>query len=60
MRTIGRPRVGACFGYADTFGSQEGVALTFTYGRKSHALVLLIDYDLGGGVKDCSSPTAPT
>lgn len=51
-RTVGRPTVGACFGYADPRGAQEGLALTFSYGRKSHALVLLIDHDLGG-LKDC-------
>jgi hypothetical protein len=51
-RAVGKPTVGACFGYADPRGAQEGLALTFSYGRKSHALVLLIDHDLGG-LKDC-------
>ncbi|MEV8440237.1 plasmid pRiA4b ORF-3 family protein [Actinosynnema sp. NPDC051121] len=51
-RTVGKPTVGACFGYADPRGTQEGLALTFSYGRKSHTLVLLIDHDLGG-LKDC-------
>ncbi|WP_447006539.1 plasmid pRiA4b ORF-3 family protein [Saccharothrix isguenensis] len=50
--TVGKPTVGACFGYADPRGAQEGLALTFSYGRKSHVLVLLIDHDLGG-LKDC-------
>ncbi|PSL52350.1 pRiA4b ORF-3-like protein [Saccharothrix carnea] len=50
--TAGKPTVGACFGYADPRGAQEGLALTFSYGRKSHVLVLLIDHDLGG-LKDC-------
>ncbi|MCC8249688.1 plasmid pRiA4b ORF-3 family protein [Saccharothrix luteola] len=51
-RTVGKPTVGACFGYADPRGAQEGLALTFSYGRKAHAFVLLIDHDLGG-LKDC-------
>ncbi|NUT46919.1 MAG: plasmid pRiA4b ORF-3 family protein [Saccharothrix sp.] len=51
-RAVGKPTVGACFGYADPRGAQEGLALTFSYGRESHVLVLLIDHDLGG-VKDC-------
>jgi hypothetical protein len=50
---LGAPRVGRCFGYADAFGAQESIAVTFTYGRKSHAVVVLIDHDLGGGIKDC-------
>jgi len=50
---LGRPKVGASFGYADFFGDQEAIALTFGYGRKRHAVVVLIDHSLGGGVKDC-------
>jgi hypothetical protein len=50
---LGSPRIGPCFGYADSFGAQESIALIFTYGRKPHAVVVLIDHDLGGGVKDC-------
>jgi hypothetical protein len=53
VRAVGKPTVGPCFGYGDPRGAQEGLALTFSYGRKSHVLVLLIDHDLGGGVKDC-------
>jgi pRiA4b ORF-3-like protein len=51
VKDLSSLKVGACFGYAaDT---QAAIALTFTYGRKSHAVVTLIDYALGGGVKDC-------
>jgi hypothetical protein len=50
---LGSPRPGPCFGYADDFGAQQSLTITFSYGRKRHALVALIDYDLGGGVKDC-------
>ena len=57
---LGRPVVGACFGYRDdTLGSQESLAVTFRYGRKEHALVVLIDHDLGGGVKDCFPTDRP-
>ncbi|MDN5932351.1 MAG: hypothetical protein L0I24_14995, partial [Pseudonocardia sp.] len=49
---LGRPTVGASFGYVDMFGSQEALAITFTYRRKQHAVAVLIDHTLGGGVKD--------
>ena len=50
---LGRPRVGRCFGYADEHGAQEVIGITFAYGRKQHALAVLIDHGLGGGIKDC-------
>lgn len=50
---LGRPRVGPCFGYADERGAQEAIGITFSYGGKQHALAVLIDHDLGGGIKDC-------
>lgn len=50
---LGRPAVGKCFGYGDAFGEQETIALCFSYGRKRHAVGVLIDHVLGGGVKDC-------
>ncbi|WP_306750323.1 plasmid pRiA4b ORF-3 family protein [Saccharothrix yanglingensis] len=53
VKAVGKPAVGECFGYTDPHGAQQGVALTFSYGRKVHVLVVLIDHDLGGGVKDC-------
>jgi hypothetical protein len=56
---LGKPKVGACYGYGDEVAGQESVALTFTYGRKSHAIVVLIDHDLGGGVKDCFPTDQP-
>lgn len=59
-RELGRPEVRACFGYGDGgLGSQESVAVTFRYGRREHALVVLIDHDLGGGVKDCFPTDRP-
>jgi hypothetical protein len=57
VRGLGSPKVGACFGYSA--GTQSAVALTFTYGRKSHAVVVLIDHALGGGVKDCFPSDRP-
>ena len=50
---VGRPKAGACFGYSDLAGAQEVIALPFSYGRRQHALSVLIDHQLGGGVKDC-------
>jgi hypothetical protein len=50
---LGAPKPGPCFGYEDIFGEQRSLVMTFSYGRKKHALVVLIDYVLGGGIKDC-------
>jgi hypothetical protein len=50
---VGWPVPGRCFGYTDVYGEQRSMVLTFSYGRKVHALVVLIDYLLGGGIKDC-------
>jgi hypothetical protein len=49
---IGAPTVGPCWVYGDVFGGQESVTATFAYGRARHALCVLIDHNLGGGVKD--------
>lgn len=49
---IGSPLVGRCFRQGDRAGCQESVVAGFRYGRARHALVVLIDHDLGGGVKD--------
>jgi hypothetical protein len=40
-------------------GAQEVIGITFVYGSKQHALSVLIDHDLGGGIKDCF-PTVHT
>ena len=50
---LGRPATGPCFGYADIYGDQRSIVLDFSYARKKHAVVVLIDYLLGGGIKDC-------
>jgi hypothetical protein len=50
---VGRPKAGACFGYSDLAGAQEVIALQFSYGRRQHAVSVLIDHQISGGVKDC-------
>ena len=50
---LGTPRRGRAFGYADIYGEQQSMVITFAYGRKRHAIVVLIDYLLGGGIKTC-------
>ena len=50
---LGAPRPGPCFGYADIYGEQRSVVVSFSYGRKRHAMVVFIDYVLGGGVRHC-------
>jgi hypothetical protein len=52
-KVLGRPAPHECFSYGDAFGEQEAIALTFAYGRKKHAVCVLVDHGLGGGVKDC-------
>jgi Plasmid pRiA4b ORF-3-like protein len=56
---LGTPQVGPCFGFVDGFGAQEGITVSFSYGRKIHAFVVLIDHGLGGGVKDCYPTDRP-
>jgi hypothetical protein len=53
VKGLGAPVPGRCFGYRDLLGAQETIAITFRYRRQRHALCVLIDHDLGGGVKDC-------
>jgi hypothetical protein len=50
---IGVPTFGRCFGYTDVYGEQRSIVITFRYGPKTHAIIVLIDYLLGGGIKDC-------
>jgi len=52
-RTLGTPEWVSAFGFADPHGTQQSLAVEFRYGKRTHACVLLIDHDLGGGVKDC-------
>ncbi len=50
---LGQPEPGRCFGYGDVYGEQVSVIMCFKYGRKAHAVAVLIDNVLGGGIKDC-------
>lgn len=51
--SLGRPVVGRSWRFRDPDGSQESVTVVFGYGRREHALTVLIDHRLGGGVQDC-------
>ncbi|HEX5493085.1 MAG TPA: hypothetical protein VFX70_00740 [Mycobacteriales bacterium] len=49
----GRVTCGPCLVYGDVFGDQESVVATFGYpSGETHALVVLVDQNLGGIVKD--------
>jgi hypothetical protein len=50
--TIGAPRVGDCWHYADVGGRQESLTMTFAYGDRQHAVSVLIDHGRGGGIRD--------
>jgi hypothetical protein len=51
-RTLGSPRVGDCWHYADVGGRQESLTMTFAYGHRQHALCVLIDHGRGGKIRD--------
>jgi hypothetical protein len=38
--------------YGDVFGEQSSIGILFAYGHREHALSVLIDHALGGGIKD--------
>ena len=50
--TLGSPRAGDCWHYADTGGRQESLTMTFRYGDRPHAMSVLIDHGRGGQVRD--------
>ena len=52
-KQIGAPRPGRAWSYGDITGDQEALTLTFHYGRREHAVNVLIDHNLHGGIKDC-------
>jgi hypothetical protein len=56
---LGAPKPGTAFGYGDPLCEEETIAVTFSYGRKRHAIAVLIDHGLGGGVKDCFFTSEP-
>jgi hypothetical protein len=50
--SLGSPRVGDCWHYADVGGRQESLTMTFSYGDQQHAVCVLIDHGRGGKIKD--------
>lgn len=50
---VGRPQMLRAWHYGDDFGNQSSVGVLFDYRGREHALLVLIDHRLGGGVKDC-------
>jgi hypothetical protein len=50
--TLGSPRTGDCWHYADAGGRQESLTMTFSYGHRPHAMSVLIDHGRGGKVGD--------
>ena len=53
VRLLSKAEFVDAYGYSDDEGAQQSIALEFRYGKTKHVLVLLIDHDLGGGIKDC-------
>ncbi|MPY96827.1 MAG: hypothetical protein GEU97_02305 [Actinophytocola sp.] len=49
---LGKPEFDRAFGYRDDDGGQEAIATVFHYDNAEHAVVVLIDHGMGGGVKD--------
>lgn len=49
---VGKPVVEGAWAYGDAFGAQESVLISFSYDRKPHAVCVLIDHNLGGGIKE--------
>jgi hypothetical protein len=50
---LGLPQPGPCFGYGDLYGARRSIVVVFSYAHRKHAIVVLVDNLLGGGVKDC-------
>jgi hypothetical protein len=58
-RSLGAPRVGDCWHYADVGGRQESLTMTFGYGDRQHAVCVLIDHGRGGKIRDAWVAKAP-
>ncbi|HEY5879639.1 MAG TPA: hypothetical protein VIU11_12065 [Nakamurella sp.] len=58
-KDLGRATFDHAFGYRDPFGMQETLVLVFRHGKKAHALAVLIDHQLGGGIKDLFTTAEP-
>lgn len=50
---VGRPEMLRAWCYGDVFGAQSAVGVLFDYRGREHVVMVLVDYQLGGGVKDC-------
>jgi len=53
VHSLGMAEFVDAYGYSDDDGSQQTIALEFRYNKSKHVLVVLIDHELGGGIKDC-------
>jgi hypothetical protein len=53
MGNVGVPQIGRCWRYSNVPGDQVSVNFSFLYGQQEHLVSVLIDYHLGGGIKDC-------
>lgn len=50
---VGHPTMLRAWRYGDVFGVQSSVGVLFDYQGREHALMVLVDHQLGGGIKDC-------
>ena len=50
---VGSPELLRAWHYGDVFGAQSSVGVLFDYRGREHVLMVLVDQQLGGGVKDC-------
>jgi hypothetical protein len=56
---IGRPQPAGIWWYGDAAGRQESVGLLFSYPDQPHVISVLVDHELGGGIRDCWSADGP-
>jgi hypothetical protein len=57
---LGRPDIRRSWRFADQEQRQESITVVFRYGKHEHTVTVLIDHELGGGVKDCWIGENPT
>jgi len=50
---VGRPQFLRAWRYGDVFGEQTSLGVLFTDRGRDHALMVLVDHPLGGGLKGC-------
>jgi hypothetical protein len=49
---LGAPSLVRAWRYGDVFGSQSSIGILLAYRHREHAVCVLIDHGLGGGIKD--------